>query len=203
MTTRVRFSMTATFNHITVYFDREQLDKEIAKAAETVAAELQGDPVKTKTELLSQTEKLAEITMEQKLGKAPKTKTDLLSRIKQQAEIKMAQKLIEVPHTETAEQKVSKATKLAESTGRILSLLCFIMKHLIMSHIMRKQDFCICENKCAYQLCNDCTADQHLCALLIPKISRFYLSSVGLLASLCWTWSHRSFLAHLSRRLTR
>ena len=101
------------------YFDREQLDKEIAKTAESVATELQGDPVKTKTELLSQTKKMAKITMEQKLGKAPKTKTDLLSRIKQQAEIKMAQKLVEVPHGETAEQKVSKATKLAESTGGI------------------------------------------------------------------------------------
>ena len=37
--------------------------------------------------------------------------------------------------------------------------------HLIchMSRIMRKPDFCICENKGADQLCSNCTADQHLC----------------------------------------
>ena len=52
-------------------------------------------------------------------------------------------------------------------------------KH-IMSRIMRKPDFCICENKGADQLCSNCTADQHLCfrysdstipLLLIAKIS--------------------------------
>ena len=43
---------------------------------------------------------------------------------------------------------------------------------------MRKQDFYLCENKGADQLCSNCTADQHLCfcytdstipPLLIPK----------------------------------
>ena len=47
---------------------------------------------------------------------------------------------------------------------------------------MRKWD-CLCEKKGADQLCNNCTADQHLCfrfmdrtvpPLLISKISRFY-----------------------------
>ena len=32
-----------------------------------------------------------------------------------------------------------------------------------MSHVMRKPDFCICENKDADQLCGNRTADQRLC----------------------------------------
>ena len=32
-----------------------------------------------------------------------------------------------------------------------------------MSHIMRKPDFCLCDNKDADQLCSNCTADQRLC----------------------------------------
>ena len=35
--------------------------------------------------------------------------------------------------------------------------------HNYMSHVMRKLDFCICENKGADQLHSDCQADQHLC----------------------------------------
>ena len=29
--------------------------------------------------------------------------------------------------------------------------------------LFRRQDFCLCENKGADQLCSNCTADQHLC----------------------------------------
>ena len=52
---------------------------------------------------------------------------------------------------------------------------------------MRKPDFCLCESKCADQLRRNCVADQRLCFRCkdstippqhIPKISRFYLSSV-------------------------
>ena len=32
----------------------------------------------------------------------------------------------------------------------------------VMSLVMRKQDFCLCENKGADQLCSNCTADQNL-----------------------------------------
>ena len=32
-----------------------------------------------------------------------------------------------------------------------------------MSLVMRKPDFCICENKAADQLCGNRTADQRLC----------------------------------------
>ena len=60
-----------------------------------------------------------------------------------------------------------------------------------MSHIMRKPDLCICENKGADQLRSDCTADQRLCFYyidstfpLLPKSRNFKP-----LASLCGcTW---------------
>ena len=32
-----------------------------------------------------------------------------------------------------------------------------------MSSVVRKPDFCLCENKGAGQLCSNCTADLHLC----------------------------------------
>ena len=53
-----------------------------------------------------------------------------------------------------------------------------------MSHVMRKPDFYLCENKSADQLCTNCTGDQRLCfcysystipPLPLPKISRLYL----------------------------
>ena len=54
-----------------------------------------------------------------------------------------------------------------------------------MSHVMRKLDTCLCENKGAVQLCSNCTADQRLCfsytestiSLLLEvfKISSFLL----------------------------
>ena len=50
-----------------------------------------------------------------------------------------------------------------------------------MSQVMRKPDFCLCENQYADQQCSKRTADQHLCfrldstiaPQLIYKISRF------------------------------
>ena len=50
-----------------------------------------------------------------------------------------------------------------------------------------KTGYYLCKNKAADQLCSNCTADQRRCfhfmdstipPLLIPKILRFYLSSV-------------------------
>ena len=67
-----------------------------------------------------------------------------------------------------------------------------------MSHVMRKPDFCLCENKDADQVCSNCTADQRICfchsdstipLLLKSKISSFQPSSVTAQASLCQTWS--------------
>ena len=47
---------------------------------------------------------------------------------------------------------------------------CFSMRHKCdqktvyqMSHVMRKRDFCLCENKDADLLFSTCTADQRLC----------------------------------------
>ena len=79
---------------------------------------------------------------------------------------------------------------------------------LYMSRVMRKPDFCLCENKGADQLCSNCTADQRLCfcynsdstipLLSKSKISSLYPSSVLVQASLCWSgleYSKTAFLA--------
>ena len=63
---------------------------------------------------------------------------------------------------------------------------------------MRKQAFCICENKDADQLRGNRQADQHLCfrytdstipLLPIYEISSILLSSVVVQSGLCRTWS--------------
>ena len=63
--------------------------------------------------------------------------------------------------------------------------------------VMRKPDFCPCENEGADQLCCNCTAEQHLCFryadstmphLLISEISSFFPLSVTVQADLCWRW---------------
>ena len=67
-----------------------------------------------------------------------------------------------------------------------------------MSLIMRKGDFCLCENKDADQLGSNCAADQRLCfrymdstipLLSESKISSLWPSSVGQQPGLCETWS--------------
>ena len=67
-----------------------------------------------------------------------------------------------------------------------------------MGHVMRKPDFCLCENKGADQLCSNCTADQRLCLpytdstmprLLISEIQASSLLSLTVQANLCRTWS--------------
>ena len=79
-----------------------------------------------------------------------------------------------------------------------------------MSRVMRKTDFCLCENKGADQLRSNCEADQRLCfrftdsttrPLLIPKISRFWLSSENVQASLCQTESKNPKTGFLASRL--
>ena len=68
---------------------------------------------------------------------------------------------------------------------------------------MRKPDFCLGENKGADQLRGNREADQRLCfrysdstfpPLLIPKFSRFWVSSVTVQAGLCRTWSEPKLL---------
>ena len=66
-----------------------------------------------------------------------------------------------------------------------------------MSLCVRKPTICMGENKDADQLRGNREADQRLCfrytdstfpPLLIPKLSRFYVSSLTVQAGLCWTW---------------
>ena len=67
-----------------------------------------------------------------------------------------------------------------------------------VSLCVRKPTICMGENKDADQLRSNCEADQRLCfrytdstfpPLLIPKFSRFWVSSVTVQAGLCRTWS--------------
>ena len=75
---------------------------------------------------------------------------------------------------------------------------------------MRKQDFCLCETKCADQLCSNYTAGQRLCFRYsdstiprLPKsnISGFYLSSVTVQSGLCQTGSDFPNTGFLTSRL--
>ena len=75
---------------------------------------------------------------------------------------------------------------------------------------MRKPDFCICENKDAYQLRGNREADQRLCfrytdskVPLLPKseISSLLPSSVTVQPGLCQTWSETPKTGVLITRL--
>ena len=75
---------------------------------------------------------------------------------------------------------------------------------------MRKTTICMGENKDADQLRGNREADQRLCfrytdstfpPLLIPKLSRFWVSSVTVQAGLCWTWSETQIVGFLMHRL--
>ena len=75
---------------------------------------------------------------------------------------------------------------------------------------MRKPTICIGENKDADQLRGNREADQRLCfrytdstfpPLLIPKFSRFWVSSVTVQAGLCWTWSETQIVGFVMHRL--
>ena len=79
-----------------------------------------------------------------------------------------------------------------------------------MSLVMRKPDFCICENKAADQLCGNRTADQPLCfhhmgsAILFlskSEISILEPSSVAVQLGLCRTWSETPKTGFLTTRL--
>ena len=79
-----------------------------------------------------------------------------------------------------------------------------------LSHIVRKPDFCLCENKGADQLRSNCEADQRLCfhymdstIPLLPKseITSIYLSSVAAQTGLCQTRSENPKTGFLTSRL--
>ena len=79
-----------------------------------------------------------------------------------------------------------------------------------MSLCMRKPTICMGENKDADQLRGNREADQLLCfrytdstfpPLLIPKFSRFWVSSVTVQAGLCWTWSETQIVGFVMHRL--
>ena len=74
----------------------------------------------------------------------------------------------------------------------------YFHNQIVLSRVMKKPDFCLCENKGTDQLCSNCKAGQRLCfrcmdstilPLLISKISSFQPSSVTVQTSLCHTLS--------------
>ena len=78
------------------------------------------------------------------------------------------------------------------------------------SCVMRKPDFCLCENKGANQLYSNCTADQRLCFRYtdstispphIPKILSLYPASVSVQAGLFKDWSETLKTGFLASRL--
>ena len=80
----------------------------------------------------------------------------------------------------------------------------------VMSRVMRKLAFCICENKDADQLWGNRTSDQRLCFRntdstipLLPKseISSLQPSSVVVQPGLCRTWSETPKAGFLASRL--
>ena len=75
---------------------------------------------------------------------------------------------------------------------------------------MRKPTICMGENKDADLLRGNREADQRLCfrytdstfpPLLIPKFSRFWVSSVTVQAGLCWTWSETLIVGFVMHKL--
>ena len=79
-----------------------------------------------------------------------------------------------------------------------------------LSLCVRKPTICMGENKDADQLRGNREADQRLCfrytdntfpPLLIPKFSRFWVSSVTVQAGLCQTWSETQIVGFLMHRL--
>ena len=82
--------------------------------------------------------------------------------------------------------------------------------NLQMSLCVRKPTICMGENKDADQLRGNREADQRLCfrytdstfpPLLIPKFSRFWVSSVTVQAGLCRTWSETQIVGFVTHRL--
>ena len=65
---------------------------------------------------------------------------------------------------------------------QLIFIRCPLNGNLIMSRIMRKPDFCLCENKGADQLRSNCEADQRLCFRYldstIPLLSKSGISSL-------------------------
>ena len=63
-----------------------------------------------------------------------------------------------------------------------MGLFCRVTHFILMSLVMRKQAFCICENKDADQLRINCTADQRLCFRYTdsttPLLPKYEISSL-------------------------
>ena len=96
------------------------------------------------------------------------------------------------------------------SSATIVKGFMLVKQRDNMSLCVRKPTICMGENKDADQLRGNREADQRLCfrytdstfpPLLIPKFSRFWVSSVTVQAGLCWTWSETQIVGFVMHRL--
>ena len=112
-----------------------------------------------------------------------------------------------------SEKNVSVKNRVFNQKSQISEIFprCILdVEYRHLSRIMRKTDFCLCENKGADQLRSNCEADQRLCfrytdsiisLLLKSEISSFWPSSVTVHAGLCQTWSELPKTGFLASRL--
>ena len=85
-----------------------------------------------------------------------------------------------------------------------------VIKDVKYEPVREKPTICMGENKDADQLRGNREVDERLCfrytdstfpPLLIPKFSRFWVSSVTVQAGLCWTWSETQIVGFVMHRL--
>ena len=100
--------------------------------------------------------------------------------------------------------------QLAFTTQLICPFLSTCENKAHMSCIVRKPDFCLCENKGADQLRGSREADQRLCfrytdstlpLLFKSEISSFQPTSVTVQPALCQTWSETPKIGFIASQL--
>ena len=90
--------------------------------------------------------------------------------------------------------KVCYATVRLTIDNHFILLLCYLLLQIhqnkYMSRVMRKLDFCLCENKGADQFRSDCKAHQSLCFFYMDSTIPFFLN-LKFQASSHPLWLHR------------
>ena len=79
-------------------------------------------------------------------------------------------------------------------TCKIVKLCTYILN---VRCILRKPDFCICENKGANQLCSNCTADQRLCFFATRLVQFFFYLSQNFKPLACFCVCTDRSMLHL------
>ena len=95
-------------------------------------------------------------------------------------------------HQSNTHYKIGKTLRGRLSMYSHVLIVIFLIKQpFFLSRILRKPDFCICENKGAdqravtAQLCSNCTADQRICFCYTDSSSSSKIRNFKLLAIVC------------------